>query len=258
MSLNQVTSLGQYNPSLSTPLDPGRTLALQLDSSGNLKTTTSVTFTTAGTVSPGTAASQSNLIGIQYNTSAPAPTNGQQMAVQADAAGSLLVNTEGRKATYRAAFRLVPPAATGDLATIYGSSTKIVKITKIGITARNNSASSQWDLDIFKYSSTPSGGSSTGLTAVPLNSNFGASTVTNLKSWSTLPTSGTAIGSIAEQMIQFPASNANDIPTFEFNFGGTGASPIVLNNTNEGASVHAATNAPTGTAIGVYIEWTEE
>lgn len=44
-----------------------------------------------GTVAAGTAASKSILAGLVYNTSAPAPTNGQQMAIQADQAGNMRV-----------------------------------------------------------------------------------------------------------------------------------------------------------------------
>ena len=42
-----------------------------------------------GPVSVGTAASKSILGGIVYNSSAPTPTNGQQMAIQADQAGNI-------------------------------------------------------------------------------------------------------------------------------------------------------------------------
>jgi hypothetical protein len=43
-----------------------------------------------GPVSPGTAAANSQLIGMVYNSSAQAPTNGQQLAVQSDQYGNML------------------------------------------------------------------------------------------------------------------------------------------------------------------------
>lgn len=45
-----------------------------------------------GTVAAGTAATKSFLGGLVYNTSAPAPTNGQQVAFQGDSAGNLFTN----------------------------------------------------------------------------------------------------------------------------------------------------------------------
>lgn len=44
-----------------------------------------------GPVSAGTAASKSILSGVVYNSSAPAPTNGQQVAMQADQAGNVRI-----------------------------------------------------------------------------------------------------------------------------------------------------------------------
>jgi hypothetical protein len=42
-----------------------------------------------GPVSPGTAATKSQLAGMVYNTTAPAPTNGQQLSLQSDSLGNL-------------------------------------------------------------------------------------------------------------------------------------------------------------------------
>jgi hypothetical protein len=43
-----------------------------------------------GTVAPGTAATNSELVGMVYNSTAPAPSNGQGLALQSDAFGNLL------------------------------------------------------------------------------------------------------------------------------------------------------------------------
>lgn len=45
-----------------------------------------------GAVAPGTAATTSVLSGLIYNATPPAPTNGQQLAAQSDAAGNLKIN----------------------------------------------------------------------------------------------------------------------------------------------------------------------
>lgn len=68
------------------------------DAGGNLVGVTAgalnvnASSTTAGPVSPGTAASKSDLVGAVYNSSAPSPTTGQQLALQADGSGNLKVN----------------------------------------------------------------------------------------------------------------------------------------------------------------------
>ena len=48
-----------------------------------------------GSVAPGTAATESILVGAVHNTTAPTLTNGQQAALQTDANGNLLVNSIG-------------------------------------------------------------------------------------------------------------------------------------------------------------------
>ena len=62
----------------------------------NLKSS-SITLNTKdsadGPVTPGTAATMSVLMGGQYNTTPPAPTNGQQVALQVSSAGELLTST---------------------------------------------------------------------------------------------------------------------------------------------------------------------
>lgn len=51
-----------------------------------------VTNLALGTVAPGTAGTQSQLAGAVFNSTAPAPTTGQQIAAQADADGSIYVS----------------------------------------------------------------------------------------------------------------------------------------------------------------------
>jgi hypothetical protein len=51
---------------------------------------------THGTKAAGTAATKSDLTGAVYNTAAPAPTNGQQVANQADSAGNIRINPSGQ------------------------------------------------------------------------------------------------------------------------------------------------------------------
>jgi len=67
----------------------GDQVLLSEDLSGNLR----IISTTAGTASPGTAATSSNLVGGIFNSTPPTVTNGQQVSLQVDANGRLLVDT---------------------------------------------------------------------------------------------------------------------------------------------------------------------
>lgn len=58
----------------------------------NGASTAALQSSTQGTVAPGTAAAASILAGQVYNATAPAPTNGQGLALQSDAAGNLKIN----------------------------------------------------------------------------------------------------------------------------------------------------------------------
>lgn len=131
-----------------------------LDANGNVKTSTTVNLTTGGAVVPGTAAAQSNLAGVQFNTAAPAPTNGQQMAMQGDSAGNLYVNAEGRKATYRA-YVSGPTPATGIMTGFYPNGTKIIRITKILIWGTQTTAAIV-GVELEKCSTLDTGGTQIG------------------------------------------------------------------------------------------------
>lgn len=65
----------------------------QTTKSSSLPVTIASDQSTDGTVSAGTVASRSCLIGAQYNTALPALTNGQQSALQSDSSGRLLVGS---------------------------------------------------------------------------------------------------------------------------------------------------------------------
>jgi hypothetical protein len=100
---------GVYNTSAPAPTN-GQTVALQLDSAGKLLVNTAVTVSgfalltganviglvntnADAAIAAGAAPAKSFIVGGVYNSSAPAPTTGQTVALQLDSAGKLLVNT---------------------------------------------------------------------------------------------------------------------------------------------------------------------
>jgi len=80
-----------------TTADPTYTTAQT--NSLSLATTGGLRIVGDGTVSAGTAQVGSLLSGLVYNSTAPAPTSGQQIATQADPKGSLFVDIAARGAT---------------------------------------------------------------------------------------------------------------------------------------------------------------
>ena len=185
-----------------------------------------------------------------YNTTPPALTNGQQAQIQSDSAGSLLVSTENRKATYRAS-KLANPLANGWFS-LFGSATKLVKIKSIEVSQSGVGTAVKYDCQIIKYSTAPTGGTSSAVTATPLDSTDAASTVTNLNAYSAAPTYGTQIGQVAgfTGIVGSPAVT----PTYFV----TNFSKLTLRGTGEGVFIFFnAVNGTSPTAT-VTVEWTEE
>lgn len=89
---------GVFNTVLPT-LTTGQQAALQVDSSGrllvNIATSGSLNTTDAsdGPVTPGAVATKSSLQGLQFNTTLPTLTTGQQAAIQGDASGRLIISS---------------------------------------------------------------------------------------------------------------------------------------------------------------------
>lgn len=95
------TTSGQSGPLVQTATTSSaptyttaKTNPLSTDTSGNLRTSVNNTVTTASDMSgtvPGTAPSDTSIVGGIYNSSAPTPTNGQTLPLQLDSAGRVIV-----------------------------------------------------------------------------------------------------------------------------------------------------------------------
>lgn len=168
------------------------------------------------------------------------------------------------KATYMAstASFITPAASTTDVFTLYGSSTKTIKILRIDFNNTCTTASGSFTDKIFliKRSSAPSGGTATTLTQVPLDSTSAAGTATNVKAFTANPTVGGTVGTLAQCALYGMISNQNNLPfatIFDHRLTGQ---PIVLRGTAEGVAINFAGTAPAGgtSLLGVTFTWTEE
>lgn len=215
-----------------------------------------------GPVSAGTVATKSILIGGQYNTSISAPTNGQQMALQINTAGELLVastSIESSRQSYSASVSgyTVVGAAT-DVFTISGSATKTIKITRIEITGTTTAGSGiSISATLVKRTTLDTGGTSTTEANVPLDSNNAAGTAV-VKAFTANPTGlGTSPGAIrAARMTVVNASAAQNYLIWDF--GIRPAQAPVLRGVNDNYAINFGGASITGNIMSISIEWTEE
>jgi hypothetical protein len=192
----------------------------------------------------------------QFNTTAPAPTAAQTMALQSDAKGNVLISPEGRKATYRVA-NSNANSVNGLSVLVRGSATKTVKITRIHITV---SAATAALVSIFLAKGT--GGATGGTVSNNLlvsnvcnsDSADGATTLNALAEYSAAFTNTTPAGFPASQVVLAPSATVAGNGLIEWQFGGMGAKPLTLRGINEliGIQFNAVVN------YNFEMEWTEE
>jgi hypothetical protein len=216
-----------------------------------------------GPVAAGAAPANSFTISGVFNTTAPAPSAGQAIALQVDDAGNLLSSNEGREATYSASSEsFAIAAAPTDIAQLAGSASKTVKILKVSVQIYDSAAQTQvFPILAIKRSTAGSGFSSTG-TAVPHNSNNAGATAT--MSFTTAnPTTGGKVGSVdgvyLPSIAKPPTSGATaGVNRFEFRPVDDGGQPLTLIGTAQTLAINLGgitlTNAPT--AIVTYT-WKE-
>lgn len=161
-------------------------------------------------------------------------------------------------ATYVASTGVVGQAATAtDVFTISGSGTKTIKVLKVYLdTTQTLSGTNIWIL--MKRSTANTGGTSTSLNRVSLDSTNAVSTNTVLV-YSVNPAAlGTLVGNIAvTRVFSPPVGTFGD--EYLWDFSDPNKQPIVLRGTGELLTLNfngAAT--PVGTVINIRAIWTEE
>lgn len=170
----------------------------------------------------------------------------------------------GEKATYRAAtIDGLVTATTADqpFFLIEGSATKTITVKRIAVSGATLTAVAYLMVNVTKHSTAASGGTSTTLTGVPVDSTFAAATAT-VKAYTAAPTGGTLVGTVASQRIlaQATTAAAAGIPRdWLFDFGDMPETKgIVLRGTTQGLALVWATAPGSAVTLAVDIEWTEE
>lgn len=225
VAANSLLGGAQYNSTAPT-LTTGQQAALQADSSGNLKVdiaastgAIAVTQSTSpwitkdssdGSVAAGTAGTTSMLGGLVFNTAAPTLTNGQQVALQGDSSGNLLVDL---KTPLPAGTNSIGNIATVTTVTAVTAITNALPAGTNTIGAVNqgtpNTAANAWPIEVTNGTSTAfvTPASTAALATNP-------ALVVALSPNSPLPAGTAAIGSVLAniQVASAPVSVSNPVP----------------------------------------------
>lgn len=210
---------------------------------------------TSGTANIDWSAGQGQQLSQVWNTNAASlATRASQGATGTTA---WLVETRANTlATYGAgSVGLATATAATDVFTITGSATKTVKITYIEISGTSTLGASV-DIELIKRSSADSGGTSTSVVVVPVDSNSAAGTATVLR-YTANPTLGTNLRSVRAARYAFPtAGSANQ--SLIWNFGGLPSEPPTLRGTSQQFAINFNATTVGGASISIAVEWTEE
>jgi hypothetical protein len=207
-------------------------------------------------IGAGTAAANMMQVGGVYNSTIPALTTGQSVAVEVDTTGATYVNNEGRKKTYSCFASFTPVA--GDIAVLSGNATTVVRITRIEVSMSTSGTAGVEQITLVKRSAADTGGTSAAMTAVPLDSAYAAASSAAL-SYTAAPALGTAVGTIRGVQFFDESASTTGANTWLWTFGDGrgGASCVVLRGTAQQLAINLAGVIATQT-VTVSYEWTEE
>lgn len=171
----------------------------------------------------------------------------------------------GEKATYRAS-SIIPfvPAVTASrsIFVIGGSATKTIRVKRIRVSGFSLTAVAYIAINVVKYSTATTGGTSTSLVQVPLDSNFPAGTSAQVRTYTAVPTDGTLVGTIASWRTLMQATTAAAAGVIEphiFDFGDMPETTgIVLRGTSQEVALVFPVAPATTVTMTVDVEWTEE
>lgn len=166
------------------------------------------------------------------------------------------VPLDSSKSTYSASIvGLVPALLATDIFSITGSSTKVVRISHLEISATQTTAGNI-NMVLLKRSSANSGGTATNPTKVAHDSANPAATAT-LNAYTANPTTGSLVGNLRANklFVSTVTTMGQEIP---IDFGIRPGQSIVLRGSAEVLAVNLNGVTVTGGSFDIDIEWTEE
>lgn len=186
-----------------------------------------------------------------------AGTAAQGAALQMDTYGSVRVLPESEAPTYSVAFQVTPAVTATDVATLFGSGTKTIRIHSVQVSLDSSAGTQDVKVSLVKRSAANTGGTSTNPSIVPHDSNSAAATAV-VAAYTANPTGlGAAVGTFDSIVVGAPPNSGN--PYVPFLYGpSVGDQSIVLRGVAQGIAVNLEGAAlATGETIRVKFKWTE-
>jgi len=153
---------------------------------------------------------------------------------------------------------LTPPATPTDMATITGSATRTIKVTRVVFSSTQTTAGIN-TFFLVKRSTANSGGTSASVTAVPLDSTNPAATATVLSYTANPAALGTAVGNVRASKLITPAPASLQNPEWIWEFDLLNTQPVTLRGTTQVLALNFNGAAlPAGLNVNVAFHWTEE
>lgn len=146
-----------------------------------------------------------------------------------------------------------------DLIVIRGSATKTIRISRV-VVGGNGSTAKQGTINLVKRSADDTGGTSTALTIVLLDTNNNPSTAA-ARYYTAAPTQGAIIGAIASQRNIFNSATSTTLvpPSVTFDFSSPGLQKPTLRTVNEILAINLSDVSGNFTpTLSGYIWFTEE
>lgn len=251
------TLIGTLVPELS--YDGGTTwTGTQFFDTATNSTSPSIVYTASNTVAQRTIVAGNGVSNARVRVSAytSGTANATIRASTSDSQLQYMTKIDGTKATYRASAtgQVCAASATAPCFAVYGSATKTVRVTLVRVTATIATAALE-AVQIIKFSTAPSAGTSTAFTAIPLDALDPATTATSLLKYTVAPTAGTAVGAVESFRCLAGSATVTGNCQVEWNFGDRpGARTIVLRGTAQGIGIIVTV----GATVDATVEFTEE
>lgn len=159
-------------------------------------------------------------------------------------------------ATYSVSGTIALAASPTDVVTVYGSDSKTVRITAIGLQATATVAVGM-QISLLKRSGANSGGTSVALTAAAHDSASAAATATG-RAYSSNPSSlGAQAGTFRTDKYTALTLGSSGLQLYTETFGDRPAQAITLRGSNEGFALSLNGLAVVGGSLSFWIEFTE-
>jgi hypothetical protein len=192
-----------------------------------------------------------------FNATAPTLADAEQHALRLDAKGRLVITQEKRDTYAAAAHELAVASGATDFFCISGSATKTIILKKVHYSAVSSNTG-QYDALLAKRSSANSGGTSTVIANVPMDSTSPAGQAT-VTAYTVNPTSlGVLVGYIASDDYTIVSTASNLVSSIrDVSFGQEENQGVVLRGTAESVCLNFNAQSLSGMKWDIYLEWRE-